>query len=141
MSVPQFGIMTEFVVNYEPHLDISRTEYWTATSAQLPGWEGVGPTQEWLSNEAHKLLSFRRGSKPISELFDKGLVMLINKMVFFPLGLALALDCHDDIVVGWKLVASPDGTPMTYQGDLDEAALTAKAMATLSAAKHVGITL
>lgn len=72
-------------------------------------------------------------SRPIDELRDSGLLWLINRTVFHPRGLALALVIDDaNKIAGWRLTG--DGTePMWFSPD-DEAALFASAKATLAAA-------
>ncbi|MEV0470228.1 hypothetical protein [Streptomyces prunicolor] len=73
--------------------------------------------------------------RPIGELRDSGLLWLINRTVFHPRGLALALAYGDaGEVTGWRLTG--DGTePMWFSPD-DEPRLFAAAKATLTAAEH-----
>lgn len=47
-------------------------------------------------------------SRPFSELGDTGLLWLINRTVFHPRGLALALHEQDGEITGWSLLG--DGT-------------------------------
>jgi hypothetical protein len=73
--------------------------------------------------------------RPISELRDSGLLWLINRTVFHPRGLALALVAAEDGgIAGWLLTG--DGTePMWFSPD-DEPTLFAQAKATLAEAEH-----
>ncbi|MGX1513979.1 hypothetical protein [Streptomyces collinus] len=72
-------------------------------------------------------------ARRFSELRSTGLLWLINRVVFHPRGLALALHCDEGgQAYGWSLLPSRDGGPWTYPDDLDtaqyhraEAALTA----------------
>lgn len=73
--------------------------------------------------------------RPMNELRDSGLLWLINRTVFHPRGLALALVAGDDgTIAGWRLTG--DGTePMWFSPD-DEPGLFAAAKDTLAAAEH-----
>ncbi|MEV6413862.1 hypothetical protein [Kribbella sp. NPDC051718] len=57
-------------------------------------------------------------------LRDTGVLWLVNRAVFHPRGVALALHLGTTGgVIGWSLVASPDGSPFTFDGTtIDEAA-------------------
>ncbi|MDX3629035.1 hypothetical protein PV728_01660 [Streptomyces europaeiscabiei] len=72
-------------------------------------------------------------TRPISELRASGLLWLINRTVFHPRGIALALVYGEaGEVTGWQLIG--DGSePMWFSPD-DEGALFAAAKATLSQA-------
>ncbi|MGW4757743.1 hypothetical protein [Streptomyces chartreusis] len=88
-----------------------------------------GPTQS-LAEAADGSLD-----RPISELRDSGLLWLINRTVFHPRGLALALAFGEaGEVTGWRLIG--DGSePMWFSPD-DEPRLFAAAQATLAAAQR-----
>jgi hypothetical protein len=74
-------------------------------------------------------------ARPITELRDSGLLWLINRCVFHPRGLALALVADEaGQVKGWQLTGN-GSEPMWFSPD-DEAALFAAAKATLTAAEH-----
>lgn len=71
--------------------------------------------------------------RPFAELRDTGLLWLINRTVFHPCGLALALHTdHCGNPTGWNLVRSPDGHPWVFDLDTD-ADGHARAEATIAA--------
>jgi hypothetical protein len=77
------------------------------------------------------------GDRPIDELRDSGLLWLINRTVFHPRGLALALVYGENAVVtGWRLMG--DGTEPVWFSPDDEAGLFAAAKATLAEAERGG---
>ncbi|MFM9594487.1 hypothetical protein ACKI1O_34505 [Streptomyces scabiei] len=73
-------------------------------------------------------------TRPLAELRSSGMLWLINRAVFHPHGLALALvtDEAGDIA-GWCLMG--DGTEPCWFAPEDEASLFAEAQATLAAAR------
>ncbi|MFJ1664817.1 hypothetical protein ACIOK4_00220 [Streptomyces bottropensis] len=75
-------------------------------------------------------------TRPISELRESGLLWLINRTVFHPRGIALALVFGEaGEAAGWQLTG--DGNePMWFSPD-DEAALFAAAKATLAAVESL----
>lgn len=74
------------------------------------------------------------GIRPIAELRSSGMLWLINRTVFHPHGLALALvSGTDGDIVGWQLMG--DGTQPCWFAPEDEAALFTAAQATLAAAQ------
>jgi hypothetical protein len=58
--------------------------------------------------------------RPFEELRDAGLLWLINRVVFHPRGLALAIMLDDDgVATGWKLLG--DGSEVwTFNGPADD---------------------
>lgn len=68
--------------------------------------------------------------RPLEELRDSGLLWLINRVVFHPRGVALALELDDrQRVVGWNLIG--DGSaPWSFPSEVDDE-LFAKAETTL----------
>lgn len=53
--------------------------------------------------------------QPLSELSDSGLLWLINRTVFHPHGLALALNQEEGgEITGWLLLAADEGEPFTF---------------------------
>jgi hypothetical protein len=69
-------------------------------------------------------------TRPLSELRDSGLLWLINRTVFHPRGLALALVAGEDgAIAGWQLIG--DGSEPMWFAPEDEADLFARAQATL----------
>lgn len=73
--------------------------------------------------------------RPMSDLLDSGLLWLINRVVFHPRGLALALWREDTTgdVTAWRLLAADDGEPFTFSNRDDENGYR-RAEATLRAA-------
>ena len=73
--------------------------------------------------------------RPVSDLLDSGLLWLINRVVFHPRGLALALWREDTTgdVTAWRLLATADGEPFTFSNRDDENGYR-RAEATLRAA-------
>jgi hypothetical protein len=67
------------------------------------------------------------------ELSESGLLWLINRVVFHPRGLALALYQDGDQAHGWKLLADPASEPFTFPEDIDRTGFR-RAEATLRAA-------
>ena len=57
--------------------------------------------------------------RPFLELSDAGLLWLINRVVFHPRGLALALHEQDGVAHGWELLAAPPGEPFIFPEDVD----------------------
>ncbi|GGQ48744.1 hypothetical protein [Streptomyces asoensis] len=53
------------------------------------------------------------------ELSESGLLWLINRTVFHPRGLALALYQEGDEALGWKLLTAPSGEPFTFPETVD----------------------
>jgi len=72
--------------------------------------------------------------RPLAELRSSGLLWLINRVVFHPQGLALAV-VEDDTgtITGWSLVG--DGNEPMWFAPEDEAHLFRQAHATLNAAR------
>ena len=69
-------------------------------------------------------------TRPLSELRDSGLLWLINRTVFHPRGVALALETDEaGVIVGWQLIG--DGSEPMWFAPEDEADLFARAHATL----------
>ncbi|XVV35022.1 hypothetical protein ACQPXT_13640 [Streptomyces sp. CA-100214] len=59
-------------------------------------------------------------ARRFAELRDSGLLWLINRVVFHPRGLALALHADEaGALYGWSLLPSPDGGPWTYPEDTE----------------------
>ncbi|MGW0566079.1 hypothetical protein [Streptomyces tauricus] len=71
--------------------------------------------------------------QPLSELSASGLLWLINRAVFHPRGLALALNQEGDEITGWLLLAADDGEPFSFPNRDDEMGYQ-RAEATLRAA-------
>jgi hypothetical protein len=57
--------------------------------------------------------------RPLLELSESGLLWLINRTVFHPRGIALALYQEGDEARGWKLLAAPSGEPFTFPESVD----------------------
>lgn len=69
-------------------------------------------------------------ARPLSELRDSGLLWLINRIVFHPHGLTLAVVTGEGgAIVGWQLIG--DGSEPMWFAPEDEAVLFARAHATL----------
>ncbi|MGA5202746.1 hypothetical protein [Streptomyces variegatus] len=82
---------------------------------------------------------FHPPARPFAELRPTGLLWLINRVVFHPRGLALALHADDTgHVYGWSLLPSPDGGPWTYPEDVEPDYLRS-AEATLTAALNTPV--
>lgn len=60
--------------------------------------------------------------RPVNELMDSGLLWLINRVVFHPRGLALALWVEEDSgdVTAWRLMAAAEGEPFSFSNRDDE---------------------
>jgi len=141
MTIPVHptGNPAQFQVECQPHLTSfpgigGTVEYWTATCAQLPEWEGLAPKREEVRDMANREIVKRRGSRPLEELFSSGLLYHLNKNFFFPQGTFLPLDEHAGKVVGWKLFAAPPGEDLGYEG-IDEADCAARAARTFEEAR------
>lgn len=72
--------------------------------------------------------------RPMNELGPSGLLWLINRSVFHPRGLALALYTDEEAtqVLGWDLVRAADGEPFQFPDDVDRSGFQ-RAEATLRA--------
>lgn len=57
--------------------------------------------------------------RPFLELSDSGLLWLINRVVFHPRGVALALHEEDGEARGWELLAAPEGEPFAFPESVD----------------------
>jgi len=57
--------------------------------------------------------------RPLLELSDSGLLWLINRVVFHPRGVALALHEKDGEVLGWSLVTATEGEPFSFPEPVD----------------------
>ncbi|WP_075662226.1 hypothetical protein [Streptomyces acidiscabies] len=69
-------------------------------------------------------------ARPLSELRDSGLLWLINRTVFHPRGMAVALVTDEaGAIVGWQLIG--DGSEPMWFAPEDESDLFARAQATL----------
>ncbi|WP_328427850.1 hypothetical protein [Streptomyces sp. NBC_00443] len=78
-------------------------------------------------------------ARRFSELRASGLLWLINRVVFHPRGLALAVHAYGNgELYGWSLLPSPDGGPWTYPEDVEPDYLRA-AEATLTAALNTPV--
>lgn len=78
-------------------------------------------------------------ARPFAELRDSGLLWLINRVVFHPRGVALALHADETgRVYGWSLLPSSDGGPWTYPEDVEPGYLR-RAEATLTAALNAPV--
>ncbi|MFF6985604.1 hypothetical protein [Streptomyces sp. NPDC010273] len=72
--------------------------------------------------------------QPLDGLSDSGLLWLINRSVFHPRGLALALNREEDgTITGWLLLAAAEGEPFSFP-DRDDTTGYQRAEATLRAA-------
>lgn len=72
--------------------------------------------------------------QPIYDLATSGLLWLINRTVFHPRGLALALNFEEDgEATGWLLLAADKGEPFSFP-DRDDKTGYQRAEATLRAA-------
>lgn len=71
--------------------------------------------------------------QPLLELSDSGLLWLINRVVFHPRGIALALHEEGGEAVGWSLVTATEGEPFTFPESVDNDGFR-RAEATLNAA-------
>ncbi|MFF7259477.1 hypothetical protein ACFZCL_04175 [Streptomyces sp. NPDC008159] len=72
--------------------------------------------------------------QPLSELRGSGLLWLINRVVFHPRGLALALYQEEGgEITGWQLLAADEGEPFSFTNRDDETGFR-RAEATLRAA-------
>jgi hypothetical protein len=79
-------------------------------------------------------LQANEGLQPLSELRGSGLLWLINRVVFHPRGLALALYQEEDgEITGWQLIAAGEGEPFSFTNRDDETGYR-RAEATLRAA-------
>lgn len=59
--------------------------------------------------------------RPLAELRTSGLLWLINRIVFHPRGLALALHYDkDETVTGWSLLRATNGEPFAFEPDADD---------------------
>ncbi|MFF4900514.1 hypothetical protein [Streptomyces sp. NPDC001068] len=73
-------------------------------------------------------------ARPFSELADAGLLWLINRVVFHPRGLALAMHCDDSgAAYGWSLLRNDEGEPWQFDVATDADGLT-RAENTITAA-------
>ncbi|MFE6126800.1 hypothetical protein ACFQ6Q_00785 [Streptomyces sp. NPDC056437] len=61
----------------------------------------------------------RDGLRPLAELSESGVLWLINRKVFHPGGMALALYVEGDEVLGWKLIRSDPNEPFSFPEDVD----------------------
>lgn len=78
-------------------------------------------------------------ARPFAELRDSGLLWLINRVVFHPRRVAMALHADETGgMYGWSLLPSPDGGPWTYPEDVEPDYLRA-AEATLTAALNTPV--
>ena len=141
MTIPvrPTGKPAQFQVECQPHLSSfpgigGTVEYWTATCAQVPEWEGLAPTREEVRDMANREIVKRRCSRPLEELLSSGLLYHLNKNFFFPQGLCLALDEQAGKVVGWKLFAAPAREDLDYEC-IDEADYAARAARTFEEAR------
>lgn len=58
--------------------------------------------------------------RPLSELRSSGLLWLINRAVFHPRGVALAIrETSEGEVTGWGLVTAPAGEPFSFAEETD----------------------
>ena len=57
--------------------------------------------------------------RPFLEQSEAGLLWLINRVVFHPRGLALALHEEGGVAHGWELRAAPAGEPFIFPEDVD----------------------
>jgi hypothetical protein len=57
--------------------------------------------------------------RPLAELSEAGVLWLINRQVFHPRGMALALYVEGDQVLGWKLIRSDPSEPFSFPEDVD----------------------
>lgn len=71
--------------------------------------------------------------RPLLELSDSGLLWLINRVVFHPRGLALALYQEGGQAHGWQLLTAAEGEPFTFPEPVDNDGYR-RAEATLRAA-------
>jgi hypothetical protein len=71
--------------------------------------------------------------RPLLELSESGLLWLINRSVFHPRGLALALYQEGEEARGWKLLAAAEGEPFSFPEGVDNDGFR-RAEATLRAA-------
>ncbi|MFD9107149.1 hypothetical protein [Streptomyces bottropensis] len=73
--------------------------------------------------------------RPLLELSESGLLWLINRTVFHPRGLALALYQEGDQARGWKLLTAAADEPFAFTDDVDNEGFR-RAEATLRAARE-----
>jgi hypothetical protein len=72
--------------------------------------------------------------QPLSALRESGLLWLINRVVFHPRGLALALYQEEGgQITGWQMLAAAEGEPYSFSNRDDETGYR-RAEATLRAA-------
>lgn len=64
-------------------------------------------------------MSTQPGPRPFMDLSESGLLWLINRVVFHPRGLALALHEKDGTAHGWELQAAAEGEPWTFPESVD----------------------
>lgn len=57
--------------------------------------------------------------RPFLDLSDAGLLWLINRVVFHPRGVALALHEKGGEALGWELVTAPGNEPFAFPEDID----------------------
>ncbi|MGQ4469313.1 hypothetical protein ACN6K6_000615 [Streptomyces violaceoruber] len=57
--------------------------------------------------------------RPFLDLSDSGLLWLINRVVFHPRGVALALYQEGDAALGWTLLTAAKGEPFTFYEAVD----------------------
>lgn len=77
--------------------------------------------------------------RPLSELRTSGLLWLINRTVFHPRGLGLALHMDGDAVVGWSLMRANAHEPFGFTEADDNAGFRA-AEDTLARQRQAGDT-
>lgn len=71
--------------------------------------------------------------RPLGELSESGLLWLINRTVFHPRGMSLAVHRTGKAVTGWSLIATPNGDPDVFPPEID-ALYSRRAAETLKAA-------
>lgn len=87
-----------------------------------------------MAQDASNYAQPRGELQPMSELLDSGLLWLINRTVFHPRGLALALWREErGDVTGWQLLTAREGEPFSFSNRDDEDGYR-RAEATLRAA-------
>lgn len=57
--------------------------------------------------------------RPLLELSESGLLWLINRVVFHPRGVALALHEEDGEAKGWSLITAAEGEPFSFPESVD----------------------
>ena len=72
-----------------------------------------------MTHEESAASTDKNGLRPLAELSESGVLWLINRQVFHPGGMALALYVEGDEVLGWKLIRAEPNEPFSFPDDVD----------------------